>query len=1414
MRLALGLSSVSRTRFVGRMSFRRRVVLSCALVLLLLVQSAPGLALPTAPAVRSPAGPAPRMATAPTAGPAGTGPAALAPVSPVAEPVHSLGLCLVEILPWCPPSMAPSYAIPVPQSGSSGSWVNLTPVPFPATYPSERQGANLVYSPDDHGSLLFGGSGPGGLLQDTWRYSNGAWSELIGGSACTTSTCPSPRTEAMMTYDTADHEAVLFGGFNQYGYPAGVLRDTWVFSSGAWRNITATAGTPPSARFDGSMVFDSGDNFVLLFGGSNSTGLPVGETWKFFGGTWTNLTASLPLAPEAREGAAIGNSPQGWVFLVGGLGATSLIQNDYLQSGGPYVAWWFHNGSWSPATTPVNPHLPQSLSFASDGYGPCGRVNAALGWSPKNHRFVLFGGFGVPGTTSSCGSSIFLFPLNDTYVYTGSLGSDFVEWYNDTTPGAPSARGIAGYTSDYSAGYFLVFGGSKGVGQGDLNDTWRYFQRVAVTFGGPLTMVPTETAFDEFLLKGVGGSGILNYSANTTSLKTGNSIGNCPGLTDGLPHPLPPTGYIPCVPGPSSYNIYRITVQVWDTLDPTDRAWANWTVTVDPPEALVLFSQYKGYFYEGFQVNNIFGVYAQIGNAPVTHLSGTIQGFALSFSHSNSSQLWWNSTPFDMGMIGPGAVLQVTASSSDWSENATLPVSIIATPDWMQQLGGLAGVIQSTSTSGQGAWNLSFSLTQQVTIPIGKIFNFSLPIPLVSGNYSLIPSLSMSFKETSSGAVTLSGTFTLSTPSISLGAFSLTISASVQVSGTFSTVAAGAGTSTIQWLSASVTITVKGDFKGSFPIYGFSFDFLGTTVHIGFTLDIEIAPSIAVELLMMPTSDSASEVLDGFGMTVAQILGSFSFPLTATVEFGIGIASVGIGGTLSVAANFEIAPGPFELANLWVNGSIFVTAQVFFWSGSWNLLGPGNIFHFVPAFLRPHPAAGPNGTVGYDNGTDAVWSVQTRYYNTTAYETVAWSPGATAGPAVTDLYPSASVTAAPAYDGAYLFYANDQVDRPVAQGLTVGGVRLDSATNGLSALPSPADPGFVLSAPQVTNLPDGSLYALWSALPLSESGAATPAGLTSVALHGARFYPSNQSWGPVRAWTSGGFAESYALDGPGDALTVLRAPRLIVSESTPEWLETYNLSSGALLSNASVAGIAAVDSVREAGGWAAVERLDGNVSVLGLATGAADALPTAPGTLVAAGFVAGSPSVVLLRYRAGNASALVLYDLGSRTAIATVPLDGSVSDAHAVYSAGLYYLLAATGSGLVGWEVAGTTLAALALPAVSGLDRFGLVQAGGALLVYSTVTTTPGAQPIKALELAEIPLALPAIQAGRPSPTPGGAASTGPGPNYLLYLGLVAAAVAVVLVLALVVSRRPRRPAPLSPAPPAGAGGAPPPGAT
>lgn len=1343
-------------------------------------------------------------------------------------------LCLLAVLLQCARGVhrtAPAPLIPDPVS----SWTNITP-PSGKANPTARTLPSMTYYPAGHDVLLFGGRIATGSLyaQDTWSFAQNNWTELIANTSCTPTTCPSPRADAMMAYYAPLHAILLFGGEISFLFFTTTYNDSWLYYAGQWHNITSTAGPAPSPRLGGAMTWDSLDNQVLLFGGALSGGQTLGDTWTF-DGKWKNISASfVGTSPSTRAGAAMSGSPSGYIMMFGGEewnGTADAVLYDDASSCFPlpHVAWWFYRGSWSPmkyggVCVQVATGAPaQPPGF----YPPCGRVGAALGWSPKNDRFVLYGGYGpVYSTTFACSGPDGY--LNDTYTYTNSPGSGF-NWQYVGDSGDPSNRTYVGFASDYTDNYFVIFGGSDATTI--FESSWRYYALVHAKLSGPSSVNTNASILSfnvPFTVVGFGGSGTLDYTFHVGKLRNSNPLidggqSSCGNLTSGSAYPLPYDGTwrVACTPSPQSYNVYRLTLYVWDVNNATlsggypvsgDYATANWTFTVVPPESALLFSEYTKYFYEGFDFNNIFGAYLKVAGGSATSVSATLGGIPVGFVQRAPNSFWWNSTPVDMGHVSPGAVLSVTGYFGNWTLNASYAVNIISTPSWLYSLFVFTGAVQMIPTSGAGPYNKTYGIFENYSWSLGGSTSFALPTPMLDGSTHLIPAIAVSFEAASSGQLALSGTLSLTPPSISFGVVSLSLSVSVGLTGNFVVLNASQGISDVQWVNAQATLTLAGDLGASIPIYGFNV--LG--VNVGFTLAIDIKPSLALSLVLLPTTPGFNEIIPGIEMMVSQLIGAFTLALQAAVVFGIGFASVSIGIVTSIALAFNITP-TFHIGAGWLNGTFFAAATFLWWNITWNIVGPGVIYAWSdppPGMVSPLTAC----PTCYNNGANASWTVHSRYYVGAGYDANVWDLNVSQGPAVSDIYPHTEMTAAPGYNGGYLFYSDDDPTVPVQQGLRVSGLRLDPSTNRLSSIPSPSDPGFVLDHPEATALPDGSIYVVWAAVPTSESSLASPAALSSVQLHGARFYPSNQSWGPVRTWTSWGIAEAYRLDGTDSSgtLVALVAPSFLVGGNSVERLVAFDLASGREVSNMSVTGLSEIPSVRAGLSDAVVQNVGGNYSVLNFTTGATVPLsfPSLSGYfLISESFVTGSPSTLVLLFRNPNATELVLYDLATGQGVG-IPTDQSATTAEALYGGGAYYIFERVHAGVQGWTESAGEFSNLTMIIVPNLVSFGLVQVGSSILAFSLASNGNVPQPVVTLELAELGGTLPKIPGAPVSSSPRNPSnpSGGSSPNYLLYLELVAAA--DVLLLAVVAVWRRRRSRSNDRIPPSGPSTQPPEGAS
>lgn len=131
-------------------------------------------------------------------------------------------------------------------------------------------------------TVLFGGQGTNSQFNDTWTFNGTVWTQKFPASS------PSVRSDAQMVYDSVNSLFVMFGGKNAYNY----LPETWTYNvtTNVWTQVSVGAG--PSGRIGAQMAFDTQSGKTILFGGLNATNnYPANDTWAFNGATltWTQL---------------------------------------------------------------------------------------------------------------------------------------------------------------------------------------------------------------------------------------------------------------------------------------------------------------------------------------------------------------------------------------------------------------------------------------------------------------------------------------------------------------------------------------------------------------------------------------------------------------------------------------------------------------------------------------------------------------------------------------------------------------------------------------------------------------------------------------------------------------------------------------------------------------------------------------------------------------------------------------------------------------------------------------------------------------------------------------------------------------------------------------------------------------------
>ncbi len=169
---------------------------------------------------------------------------------------------------------------------------------------------------------------------------------------------PGDRTSPSMVYDITRARVVLFGGVNSGGT---LLSDTWEWNGTSW-SLRATSGPP--ARAAAGMAFDSVRNRTVLFAGDSTLyQFPPpqhSDTWEWDGSTWVQR-ATGPASPSR-------------VAMAFDAARARTVAFSYYTSSNFVTREW-DGSNWSTIAIP-GPHSPAGQTMVYDS---------------ARHRIVLVG---------------------------------------------------------------------------------------------------------------------------------------------------------------------------------------------------------------------------------------------------------------------------------------------------------------------------------------------------------------------------------------------------------------------------------------------------------------------------------------------------------------------------------------------------------------------------------------------------------------------------------------------------------------------------------------------------------------------------------------------------------------------------------------------------------------------------------------------------------------------------------------------------------------------------------------------------------------------------------------------------------------------------------------------------------------
>jgi hypothetical protein len=334
------------------------------------------------------------------------------------------------------------------------------------------------------------------------------------------STPPSARSEGSIIYDAPNHRLVLFGG-----YDGAYRNDVWTTDLGplsTWKHLLPS-GSAPVGRSSHSAIYDAPRHRMIVFGGSDGGGYR-NDVWALSlvagSETWTQLAPSGAPPSTRRSHSAIYDPVNQRMIVFSGYTATNDV--------------WALSLNGAPAWQELTP----------SGGDPSERQGHSAVYDAAGQRMIVFGG--------DDGSSF----LNDVWAL--SLGGS-PAWSQIVPVGvAPSARRFQYAALDSATRVMSIFGGegvaglSSEVWSLSLNDPSQWFATTPASNAGPgsrsVAMGPGRDVDGFFYL--FGGLDSTGANGDLWALPGDRLCGGTAGTLGVGPSSAPPVLRIQTAPNP------------------------------------------------------------------------------------------------------------------------------------------------------------------------------------------------------------------------------------------------------------------------------------------------------------------------------------------------------------------------------------------------------------------------------------------------------------------------------------------------------------------------------------------------------------------------------------------------------------------------------------------------------------------------------------------------------------------------------------------------------------------------------------------------------------------------------------------------------------------------------------------------
>jgi RHS repeat-associated protein len=327
---------------------------------------------------------------------------------------------------------------------------------------------------------------------------------------------PTARFEPSMGWDAGHSKVVLFGGKNSSGV---AIQETWTWDGATWTKLTPA--TQPSARWGAQLVYDTALSKMVLFGGRSGT-TSLSDTWTWNGTTWASVSPGTIPAARLEYGLAY-DKANSLVVMFGGTTGSAALQDTYT----------FNGTNWTLKAPAAKPSI---------------RSQVAMAYDDSTSNTVLYGG--VSGSTYNA----------ETWTWNGT------NWTLKTPTAAASARGDSGLAYNSVTGSMVLIGGVNGSSY--FGDTWTW-DGTNWSLQSPATS-PIVRAGAGFASNGVSGNNALFGGLSGATYKNDTLAWNTPpaaptGVTPVAGNTQASVSWVPPATGGLAITGYTVTPYVGNT---------------------------------------------------------------------------------------------------------------------------------------------------------------------------------------------------------------------------------------------------------------------------------------------------------------------------------------------------------------------------------------------------------------------------------------------------------------------------------------------------------------------------------------------------------------------------------------------------------------------------------------------------------------------------------------------------------------------------------------------------------------------------------------------------------------------------------------------------------------------------------